>query len=217
LGDGPLPLLAYAACAIIGLTLLNLAGIQEGKWTQNLLTTAKVLGLLLLFGVALAWPSNVAASATPPTGGANFALAFILIMFAYGGWNEVSFVAAEVRDPRRNILARCCWASALSRPCTSWRTVQRRAIGRVFASDAVARIAVAIRRARARLIKALVCVTTLGAVNGQIFAGRVSITRSAATIAGMLCSAAERGPKRAVVGACRTGSGLSRAGGGVLA
>src|SRR5206468_11875283 len=30
-------------------------------------------------------------------------LAMILVMYAYGGWNDSAFVAAEVRNPRRNI------------------------------------------------------------------------------------------------------------------
>src|SRR5436853_332695 len=30
-------------------------------------------------------------------------ISLILVMFAYGGWNDAAFVAAEVRDPRRNI------------------------------------------------------------------------------------------------------------------
>ncbi len=30
-------------------------------------------------------------------------LALIFVLFTYGGWNEMAYVAAEVRDPRRNI------------------------------------------------------------------------------------------------------------------
>ena len=28
----------------------------------------------------------------------------ILVLFAYGGWNEMAYVAAEVRNPDKNIL-----------------------------------------------------------------------------------------------------------------
>ena len=31
-------------------------------------------------------------------------LALILVLFTFGGWNEMAYVAAEVRDPRRNIV-----------------------------------------------------------------------------------------------------------------
>jgi len=177
LGGGPLPLLAYAVSAIAALTLVNLAGLQEGKWTQNLLTTAKVLGLLLVFGVAILAPADerarsTAAADTEP----NLALAFILVMFAYGGWNEVSFVAAEVRQPRRNlprtlllgigivttvyVLVNLAFAFALS-----WEGFR--------ASSAVASevVAAPLGEHAKRFIGALICITTLGAINGQIFAG----------------------------------------------
>ena len=39
------------------LTLINVLGVREGKWTQNLLTTVKALGLLAIVGVALAAPA----------------------------------------------------------------------------------------------------------------------------------------------------------------
>ena len=29
--------------------------------------------------------------------------ALILVLFTYGGWNEMAYVAAEVKDPHRNI------------------------------------------------------------------------------------------------------------------
>ena len=32
-------------------------------------------------------------------------LSLILVMFAYGGWADLSFVAAEVRDPKAKYLA----------------------------------------------------------------------------------------------------------------
>jgi amino acid transporter len=35
----------YALSSVIVLTWINSLGVREGKWTQNLLTTAKVLGL----------------------------------------------------------------------------------------------------------------------------------------------------------------------------
>ena len=104
LGDGWLSLLIYAVGSIVVLSLVNLAGLRKGKWTQNFLATAKVLGLLLLFAVAIAAPNDSTLTSSAAAEGANdWAQALILVMFAYGGWNEVSYVAAEVRDPRRNL------------------------------------------------------------------------------------------------------------------
>ena len=46
-------LLVYAAGSVLVLSLINLLGVKQGKWTQNILTTAKVLGLLLVAVVGL--------------------------------------------------------------------------------------------------------------------------------------------------------------------
>ncbi len=42
----------YAVLAVVVLTTINVLGVRQGKWTQNLLTTAKALGLLLIVGAA---------------------------------------------------------------------------------------------------------------------------------------------------------------------
>ena len=103
-------LLAYAAGSIVALTAVNILGVREGKWTQNVLTIAKVLGLaaIVVVGFAHAVPP-VAAAAAPPAKLfhfelSNFGLAMIFVLFTYGGWNEMAYVAAEVKEPRKNIL-----------------------------------------------------------------------------------------------------------------
>ncbi|WP_425617410.1 APC family permease [Anatilimnocola sp. NA78] len=98
-------LLAVAAIAV--LTAVNILGIQMERWTQNVLTAAKVLGLL--FVAITAWflltapvaVTEVSQVPQPPT--AMLPLAIILVMFAYGGWSDMSYVAAEVTDPNKNI------------------------------------------------------------------------------------------------------------------
>ncbi len=177
-GDGPAPLIIYAAGAVVILTGINLLGLKEGKWTQNLLTVVKVLGLLLVTVIGLCTPvlHKRVLGTDVVAGEINYAVAFILVMFAYGGWNEVGFVAAEVKHPQRNIpralfvglavvtaiyvLVNVAFVSALS-----FEGLRK--------SQAVA--ADVMRQAwgdkGARLISCLVCITTLGAINGQIFAG----------------------------------------------
>ncbi|QDU25162.1 Serine/threonine exchanger SteT [Anatilimnocola aggregata] len=94
-------ILAVAAIAL--LTVINILGIQMERWTQNVLTAAKVLGLL--FVALTAWcflVPPVAISAPQPP---NFLLplGIIFVMFAYGGWSDMSYVAAEVANPQKNI------------------------------------------------------------------------------------------------------------------
>ena len=54
----------FAGAAVLVLTIINILGVTQGKWTQNLLTTAKALGLLAIVGVAVL----MAPQADPGTG-----------------------------------------------------------------------------------------------------------------------------------------------------
>ena len=94
---------SLAATAIIVIAALNAIGLHTGKWTQNLLTGAKLVGLAVVIVAALTLRPSSAAAVLPAGTSGNLSLALILVMFAYGGWADMSFVAAEVRDPRRNI------------------------------------------------------------------------------------------------------------------
>ena len=55
---GPV-LAAYAAVAVLILSGINILGVREGKWTQNLLTAVKVLGLaaVVVAGFCFAAPA----------------------------------------------------------------------------------------------------------------------------------------------------------------
>ena len=102
----------YAVLATVAMLAVNLRGLKTGKRTQNLLTGVKVIALLLLIIVSFAavfLGAEVSASqpvveeqASQSAGG--FLLAMVLVMFTYGGWNDVSFVASEVKEPEKNIL-----------------------------------------------------------------------------------------------------------------
>jgi amino acid transporter len=51
--------LFYAAAAIVVLTGINIMGVKAGKWTQNLLTITKILGLLAISAAGLSAPEQV--------------------------------------------------------------------------------------------------------------------------------------------------------------
>jgi amino acid transporter len=108
----------YALLAVVVLSLLNILGVTLGKSVQNILTLAKVIGILgiLVAGLGFAesnpldWRFSPSIEALPAdwrfsnaTTVGWGALAMILVLYAYGGWNDAAFVAAEVRNPRRNI------------------------------------------------------------------------------------------------------------------
>ena len=103
-------LVAYAALPVVILTAINMLGVREGKWTQNLLTAVKVVGTGRDCrgrpAAARSSPAHgvPAAPATGTAGPASLYLAMILVLWTYGGWNEMAYVGAEVRRPEKNIL-----------------------------------------------------------------------------------------------------------------
>jgi len=102
----------YAAVIIALLTILNILGLHQGKWTQNLLTAAQVLGLLLvvLFGLASTANSANSAVSPEPSSSGSWGLAMVFVLLSYGGWNEAAYISAEIKNRQRNILRSLMWS-----------------------------------------------------------------------------------------------------------
>jgi APA family basic amino acid/polyamine antiporter len=92
------------------LTAINCLGVRAGATVQNALMVTKIVAVLglVVVGFALVRP---AAAGSPPLldRPPSFALAsavgaaLIPVLFAYGGWQTASFVAAELRRPERDL------------------------------------------------------------------------------------------------------------------
>ena len=171
--------LLYAAAAIVVLTTINAVSVRQYRWTQNLLTAVKVLGLAAVGASAFlpavdaaAAPSVASASNSTP----NYYLAIILVLFVYGGWNEMAYVGAEVRRPEKNLLRSLFLGTAavtLIYVLLNAAFVYALGFGGVQNATAIA-ADVAKRVAPGwggKAIAALVCVSALSAVNGLIFTG----------------------------------------------
>src|SRR5690348_2559306 len=119
-----------AICVVVLLTIVNLFGVKTGALVQNIFGFAKVAGLLgvVLLGAFLGrnaaaiaanfgvefW-RNAALSARHPVqvgvGGpialvgsiVAIAVAQVGSLFSADAWNNVTFTAAEVRNPQRNV------------------------------------------------------------------------------------------------------------------
>jgi APA family basic amino acid/polyamine antiporter len=104
---------SLAAILIIGLTVVNYLGVRFGGVVQNVFTIAKVIAMALLFLGAFLLPTggsvaNLTTNSTSihPTGLALFAgmaAAMQGAFWAYDGWNKLTFIAGEVKEPQRNI------------------------------------------------------------------------------------------------------------------
>lgn len=161
---------------VLLLTGLHAAGVHFGKRVHNLLTVVKIAGILVVLTVAvLAAPQQgtTSAAAGDPT---PLGLAMIFVLFTYGGWNEMGYLAAELERPQQNVLRGLVIGLAL---VTVLYVLMNLAflyvLGRSGLSGAEA-VAVevvrpALPRYGAALIAGLICVSALGAASGLIFTG----------------------------------------------
>ena len=112
-------------------------------------------------------------------GNSNFWFAMVLIMFTYGGWNDIAFVAGEVKKPEKNLVRSIVFGTAAVMViylAINWAFLHMLGFEGVSGSGAVAtdftRTAFGADTAwgtrSSRLVAALICVSCLGAINGMI-------------------------------------------------
>ncbi|MEO7145835.1 MAG: amino acid permease [Bryobacteraceae bacterium] len=98
-------LVSLALLAI--LSAVNYIGVRESAWVQRTFTFLKIAGLMVLIGAALfstRIPAATAPSPQMPFSPGHFGMAMAACLMAYNGWSYVSFVAGEVRNPRKNLV-----------------------------------------------------------------------------------------------------------------
>ena len=88
---------------VASLTAVNLVGVRYGSWTVNALTVAKLLPLFLLLavGLPLADPERWRLLALPE--GAALRQAALLLVFAFGGFENANVPSEESHNPRRDL------------------------------------------------------------------------------------------------------------------
>jgi APA family basic amino acid/polyamine antiporter len=185
-----------AALSVIAvLTAVNLRGVREGKTVQNVFTTAKASALIGLIAIGFFFAKSTPTAAIHqldfwrprrPDGSVLSGLALMLVLgtalvgplFSSDAWNNITFIASEVKEPRRNIplalvlgvgfvtllyvLANVAYLNVLSMP-----EIQN------APSDRVATVAmtVILGDRASWVMAAAIMVSTFGAVNGMILAG----------------------------------------------
>jgi amino acid transporter len=100
---GPIWQLLLAAASLILLTFINILGVTLSKQAQNLLTLAKLLGLVMIGVAGFFWARPHALTGRAEPESAWFALAMIFALWTFAGWHEAAYVAAEVKNSRRNL------------------------------------------------------------------------------------------------------------------
>jgi APA family basic amino acid/polyamine antiporter len=169
--------LVYACAAVVVLTLINLAGVRQGKWTQNILTVVKTIGLAVIIIVGLtARAAPAEQTQTSPPWSPTLPVAMIMVLFTYGGWNEMAYVAAEVKDPKRNILRALILGTVgvmvlyLLANASFLHSLGHEGMG-ASAAVGVDAIKGLFGEYGSRIFAVIICISALGAINGLIFAG----------------------------------------------
>jgi APA family basic amino acid/polyamine antiporter len=167
----------WAGAAVAALSLLNLMGVIFGKTAQNVLTSAKVIGLAGILVAGFGWAGPVSAvAAVPPDVKPVLGFALVLVFVTYGGWNDAAYVAAELRDgPRSIVRALILGTAGITLLYVLVNAAYLSALGfdgarksHAIAADVLAR---PLGEWGSRAMCLLVMVSALGAVNGLIFSG----------------------------------------------
>ncbi len=167
----------YAALSVVILTVLNLMGIQKGKWTQNVLTAIKVIGLsaVVLVGM-IAPPFSSSIVPVHPNPGTSLGLAMVFVLLTFGGWNEAAYISAELYDVRRNMVRALLWGVGIitviyllmNLAYVRGLGLKQMAQSEVVAADLMRRI---LGEGGAKFISLLILVSALGAINACLFTG----------------------------------------------
>jgi APA family basic amino acid/polyamine antiporter len=97
---------AIAAAVLLGLTVINCFGARAGSNVQSGLMILKVAAIAALVVIGWAFGGRAAPAPTVEASAGllrSIGAAMIPIAFAYGGWQTATFVAGEMRDPRRDL------------------------------------------------------------------------------------------------------------------
>jgi amino acid transporter len=176
--------LIYAVGAVVVLTLANLRGVALGKHVQNVLSSAKLLGLAIVVvaGLAFAAPTaggteeaTKAADPAATLATASIVFALVQVFLTYGGWNDAAFFVAEMSQPRNIVKALTLGIFIIIVTYLLMNVAYLRVLGfdgaRASKTIAADTMRAAIGPTAARGVAVLVAVSALGAVNGLIFAG----------------------------------------------
>lgn len=172
----------FSILVVLSLSAIHYLGVGMGVVVQNILTVLKIGSLIgiILLGVIVGKGSldnfSPFFELEKMSNLSHFGFAFIPVIFTYAGWNAVTYMAGEVKEPERTLPRALLWANLLI-------IVLYMAINAVyFYAVPVAEMQGAIRvselattalfgRQTSTWITAMITVSILGALNVTIMIG----------------------------------------------
>jgi basic amino acid/polyamine antiporter, APA family len=115
-GGGPLEIRYGQILGIILILLLgwlNYYGVKIGGKVQVAVTIIKValIACIIVAGVGFGNPHPAPSEQVATLSFAGFIAALVAALWAYDGWNNVSMVASEIRNPQRNLPLALIWGT----------------------------------------------------------------------------------------------------------
>jgi basic amino acid/polyamine antiporter, APA family len=98
-----------AIIALAFLTVVNCLGVRAGASVQSFLMVLKIAAIVALIVCGLFLGGRHGTEGVGPAPLASFGLltmigaAMVPVLFSYGGWQTATFVAGEIREPKKNL------------------------------------------------------------------------------------------------------------------
>ena len=172
-------LVAIGAAVLV--SWLNYIGVRKAGEFQFLFTLLKVAIILGIVAVGFSyhggtWANFATEFAGAKGGVAGFFAALVAALWAYDGWNDLTMVAGEIRNPQRNIPLSLIWGVAtvgalyilVNAAVQYVLPAATVAVSERPASDAVALV---LGQAGASLVSAGMAISMLVTLNGTIMSG----------------------------------------------
>ena len=105
----PISSAALAAIVLATLTIINCLGVRAGSTVQSILMVLKILAITMLvvcgflFASRSVNPTHVLDRPASLDLLTAFGAALVPVIFAYGGWQTATFIAGEIKEPRKNL------------------------------------------------------------------------------------------------------------------
>lgn len=97
------------ATVVVLITLVHSINLSIGSRFQNIVTTLKVLLILIFIVCGFVFGEHQPISVLPlqgswkEIGSAAFAISLIFVSYAYSGWNASAYMAGEIENPQKNL------------------------------------------------------------------------------------------------------------------
>ncbi len=101
--------LLVAIGGIILVTIINVLGVKAGGVFSDIFTILKLAGIAILLGAGFLWGSSATTNFLAPLSKGDgtltsaLTLAFVSVLWSYGGWQHATFTSAEAKNPQHTV------------------------------------------------------------------------------------------------------------------